>query len=417
MNNLDEIYNQALEMLKKGSSKEEALLKFAEYKNELAPLLDISSVLLSVPKNIVPTPLMRRQYAIVPAKRLWLAWLHISKFAGVSVGLMLLISALSVTVYQAESSTPGNALFALKKGGENLQLILSFSQSQKASLQVAIAQQRLSDAQQIFNDPASNEQQKTAALNELSAQTASAVAEVNTVAVSDPKSADSPPLLSSLDSITKQQKTLLTAIRPDSQIKTAANSALVALGSDTAKLSAIKQTIAVAANDQEALAKLSSDPNSIAAFGPITQASSSQITVEQITFAINSQTVIKDDSGGSLLPADLKDGDKASVVGEKNNNQLLAQQIFITNTSADSTSTEAAAGEPAVKSAITQTSNGLATATASSTLSSAGIKKTASQNSTSTQPDQGNFNSSDANNTSTVTGTFIIETPAPQAAN
>ena len=73
---------------------------------------------------------------------------------------MLLISALSVTVYQASNSIPGNALFALKKGGENLQLILASSQTQKASLQVAIAQQRLSDAQQIFNDPASNTEQK-----------------------------------------------------------------------------------------------------------------------------------------------------------------------------------------------------------------------------------------------------------------
>jgi len=415
MNNIDEIYNQALEMLKKGRSKQEVLLKFAKCKNELAPLLDISSVLLSVPKNIVPTPLMRRQYAAVPVKRLRLAWLHISKFAGVSVGLMLLISALSVTAYQAESSTPGNALFALKKGGENLQLILASSQTQKASLQVAIAQQRLSDAQQIFNDPASNEQQKTAALNELSAQTASAVAEVNTVAAADPKSADSPPLLNSLDSITQQQKNLLTAIKPDSQIKTAANSALVALGSDTAKLSAIKQSIAVAADNQEALAKLSSDPNSVAAFGTITQASSSQITVEQITFNITPQTTIQDDNGNSLLPSDLSDGSKASVVGEKNNNLLLAQQIFITSTSTN-TDAATATGEPTVKSAITQISN-TATATASSTLSSAGIKKAAAQNSTSTVPDQSNFNSSYANNTSTVTGSFIIESPAPQSAN
>src|ERR1035437_7813344 len=106
MNNLDEIYNQALEMLKKGSSKQDVLLKFSQYQNELAPLLDISSILLSVPKNIVPTPLMRRKYAAVPAKSFWLAWLHISKFASVSVALMMLISAFSVTAYQVSKSTP-----------------------------------------------------------------------------------------------------------------------------------------------------------------------------------------------------------------------------------------------------------------------------------------------------------------------
>jgi hypothetical protein len=410
MNNLDEIYNQALEMLKKGQSKEEVLVKFAQSKNELAPLLDIASVFLTMPKNIVPTPMMRRKYAIVPTKRLWLAWLHVSKFASVSVGLMLLVSALSVTAYQASKSVPGNALFTLKKGEESFRLVLASNQNQKASLQVAIAQQRLSDAQQIFNDPASNAQQKTAALNELSAQTTSAVAEVNTVAITNPKSADSRPLLTSLNSITREQKTLLTAIKPDSQIKIARSSALEALGNDTAKLSAIKQTIAVASNDQEALAKLSSDPNSVAAFGLISQATSSQVTVEQITFNITSQTTIQDDAGNSLLPGDLRDGDKASIVGEKNNNQLVAQQIFIISAP---TNTATTTGEPAVKSAITQTPNNSALSGTSSILSTGSPKRNPEQNSTSTQLGR---NATTTNDDDTVTGLFIIETPNPQFA-
>jgi hypothetical protein len=391
MNNLENAYNQALEMLKKGHSKEEVLIKFAEFKNELSPLLDISFQLLTLPKNIVPTPMMRRKYAVVPAKRLWLAWLHVSKFASISVGLMLIISALSVTAYQASVSTPGNALFALKKGEESIRLVLAFNQNRKASLQVAIAQQRLSDAQQIFNDPTSNAQQKTAALNELSAQTASAVAEVNTVAATNPKSADSHPLLSSLDNITQQQKNLLTAIKPDSQIKNAANSALVALGNDTAKLSAIKQTIAVAGNDQEALAKLSSDPNSVAAFGLISRATSSQITVNQITFNITPQTTIQDSASNSLLFSNLHDGDKASVVGEKNNNLLVAQQIFITSTSTDNT----------------------ASTSASSTVSVVNIKKPAGQSSTTIQSEEGSSTSTHADS-NVVTAPWIVDTPASQ---
>jgi len=404
MNNLDEIYNQALDMLKKGHSKEEVLVKFAQFKNELSPLLDISFQLLTLPKNIVPTPLMRRKYAAAPAKRLWLAWLHVSKFASVSAGLMLLVSVLSVTAYQASKSVPGNALFALKKGEENFRLVLASNQNKKASLQIAIAQQRLNDAQQIFNDPASNADQKTAALNELSAQTASAVAEVNTVAATDPKSDASHPLLNSLDSITQQQKNLLTAIKPDSQIKNAANSALLALGSDTAKLSAIKQTIAVASNDQEALAKLNSDPNSVAAFGEISQASVTQITVEQITFIITSETAIQDSSGKKLLPSDLSNGNKASVVGEKNNNRLLAQQIFITNASTDAA-------------VAAQTSNSAASTSASSTVSAVNTKKPAGQNSTTVQPAEGSSTSTAAN-PNTDSGSFILhqifDTPASQ---
>jgi Domain of unknown function (DUF5667)/Domain of unknown function (DUF5666) len=404
MNSVDEIYDKALTMLKKGHSKEEVLVKFAQFKNELAPLLEISSALLLVPKNIVPMPLMRRKYAAVPVKRFWLAWLHVSKFAGASAAVMLLASALSVTAYQASTSIPGSPLFALKKGGENLQLILALSQTKKASLQISIAQQRLSDAQEIFNNPSSNTDQKTAALNELSAQTASAVAEVNTVAIADPKSAASNPMLNSLDSLTNQQKNLLTGIKPDSQIKTAQNSALAALGNDTAKLSAIKQTIAVASNDQSALAKLSSDPNSVAAFGQISQATTSKITVEQITFSINSQTIIKDNSGQTLLPSELKNGDKASVVGEKISNLLLAQQIFITGSSASSTNIAATAtttGE--VKSALTQTPNITA---ASSTTSEAEFKKPDNQTSTTTTVNP--------NNASVHT---IFEDPRPQFAN
>ncbi len=410
MNNLENIYNQALEMLKKGHSKEEVLVKFAQFKNELDPLLDISFNLLTLPKNIVPTPLMRRKYAVLPAKRLWLAWLHVSKFASVSVGLMLLISALSVTAYQASKSVPGNALFALKKGEENFRLVLASNQSQKASLQIAMAQQRLNDAQQIFSDPTSNVQQKTAALNELSAQTTSAIAEVNTVAATDPKSAASPPLLNSLDSITQGQKNLLTAIKPDSQIKTAANSALLALSNDTAKLSAIKQTIAVATDNQEALAKLSSDPNSVAAFGPISRATSSQVTVEQITFNITPQTTIQDSASNSLSPGDLQNGDQASVVGEKNNNLLVAQQIFII-----ATSTETAATATETNSVITQTPDNSASTATSSTLSPISAKKPPTQNSTSTQIQQDNSTSTDVDS-NIVTAPWIVDTPASQYA-
>jgi hypothetical protein len=411
MNSLDEIYNQALTMLKKGRSKEEVLVKFAEFKNDLAPLLDVSSTLLAMPKNIAPTPLMRRKYAATPAKTFWLAWLHVSKFAGASVAVMLLISAFSVTAYQTSKSLPGNTLFPLKKDAENLQLILASDQTQKASLQVAIAQQRLSDAQQIFNDPSSDAAQKTAAINELSAQTTSAVAEVNSVAASDPKSADSPPLLNSLDSIAQQQKTLLSDITPDSQIKNAANSALVALGSDTAKLTAIKQTIAVASDDQEALAKLSSDPNSVAAFGPISQATGSLITVEQITFSITPQTTIQDDSGNTLLTSQLHEGDKASVVGEKSNSQLLAQQIFIT-----STTTSATAAQTPTSSPITLISVTGAAATTTSTAQTTNTEKLPTQSSTSTQPDQASSSSASVDNSNTVTGSFIIEDPTPQFA-
>lgn len=399
MNNLDEIYNQALEMLKKGSSKQDVLLKFSQYQNELAPLLDISSVLLSVPKNIVPTPLMRRKYAAVPAKSFWLAWLHISKFASVSVALMMLISAFSVTAYQVSKSTPGKALFAIKKGEENLQLVLASSRDKKASLQVSIAQQRLNDAKEIFSNPGSDGQQKNAALAELSNQTASAIAEVNTVA-SDPKSGVSHPLLTSLENITKEQKNLLAAIKPDSQINTAASSALATLDSNTAKLSAIRQSVAISTGNQQALVNLSANSNSVTAFGEISQVSAGKITVEQITFDINGQTVIKGPAGNSLLILNLQKGDKVNVVGIKNDNALAAQQILVTNQIATSTD----GGKPEVKSASTATS---------ATTSIASIKKNSAESASTI--DSSTFSSTTiVSDPNTAKGLFMFEDPTPQ---
>src|SRR6266404_2250444 len=151
MNNLDEIYNQALELLKKGFSKQEVLSKFPQHQEQLAPLLNLSGRLFAMPKSVIPTPLMQRKYAMQPARKLWLTWLHVSKFAGVSMAVMLLISAVTVAGYQAAISTPGKSLFAIKKSAEQLQLILATNQDDKAKLQVDIAQKRLEDAQQVLS--------------------------------------------------------------------------------------------------------------------------------------------------------------------------------------------------------------------------------------------------------------------------
>src|SRR5438552_397390 len=100
MNNLDDIYNQALDLLSKGHSQEEVLVKFAGHRNELAPLLEISSLLLAIPKNVVPTPLMQRKYAVAKVKSFWLTWAHVPKLAGVTMSIMLLVSAFAVMGYQ-----------------------------------------------------------------------------------------------------------------------------------------------------------------------------------------------------------------------------------------------------------------------------------------------------------------------------
>ncbi|MFI5205993.1 MAG: DUF5667 domain-containing protein, partial [Candidatus Paceibacterales bacterium] len=163
MNNLETAYNKAMAMVQKGRSKQEALLEFPEFANELAPLLDISLNLLMLPKIEAPRPAMQRKYALAPSKGFWLTWIHISKFAGVSMSLMLLVSALTVTGYAALKSGPGKPLFQVKKLAEQSQMLLAFNQNQQASIQLQITQSRLNDAREIFSTPASTSQQKTAA--------------------------------------------------------------------------------------------------------------------------------------------------------------------------------------------------------------------------------------------------------------
>ena len=321
---LENIYSEALEMLEKGHSKEEVLLEFTDYKTELEPLLDISASLLLMPKNAAPEPAMRRKYIAAPAKRVWLAWVHVSKFAGVSMSLMLLISAFTVAGYSALQS-----LFAVKKSAEQLQLLLASSQDKKADLQIAIAQKRLDEAQAIFSDPNSGADQKNAALNELASQTTTAVAQVDSAAKSDPQAATNNPLLSSLDNITKQQQALLSDIKPqDSTVTDAAQSALKELDKNTEKISEIKQSVAVADSGQ-ALASLTSDPNAVGVMGTISQLGKNQITVEKTAFTVNDQTVIKNSAGDTAAFSSLSLKMKVNISGTQGQKDILATQIII----------------------------------------------------------------------------------------
>ena len=392
MNNLETIYNEALEMLKKGHSKQEVLLKYSEFSQELSPLLDASSLLLLMPKNQAPKPAMQRKYVFASSKRLWLAWLHVSKFVGVSASVALLISAVGVTAYVGLHSAPGQTLFAVKKSAEQARLLLAYDQADKANLQVSIAQQRLSAAQQIFNDPNSNVEQKKAALTELTQQTSTAVAEVDNVTQKDPTSEQTHPLVQSLESINKQQKTLLAQIQPDTQIKDDASVALKTADANTAKISAIKESIAIANNDQS-LAQLAANPDSVAILGSVSQISSTGITVEKTKFTVTASTTIKDTQGNTVSLNDLAPKFKVNIVGLQDHNNLIAQQILVTSTTTADTASSTTQGE--VK--------GDSTTTATSILNN--IKKLE------LPKDDATTSSSTSN---TAIGSFILEDPAPQ---
>lgn len=400
MNNIEDIYNQAVQLLKQGHSKQEVLLKFAEQKNELAPLLDLSDSLFAMPKNIVPTPLMQRRYQLAPSKSFWLTWIHVSKFAGVSMSIVLLLSAFAATGYGVSKSAPGESLFALKKAGEKIELILTPNQTDKANLQVAIAQQRFSQAQAILNDPQSNPNEKTAALSELADQTSNAIAEVKSVTSSNPKSQASAPLVNTLDNLAKQQENLLAQIKPDSQVKTDAADALQTLALNTDKLSELKQSLAISNNNQS-LVKLNANQDAVTILGEIDQASSTAVTIQKTTFNINPQTVIKDAQGKTTDAKSLTAGTQVNIVGVKSKESLIAQQIFITQLP------QATSSIPEVKGVDTGTVS--TTDNKGSSTPMSGVKKITKDSFGSEQQ----ASNTPSSNSDTARGAFIIEDPNP----
>ncbi len=413
MNSIEEIYDQAIELMRKGHSQQDVLVKFADYKNELEPLLDLSHSLLSIPKNIVPTPMVNRKYALAKTKSFWLNWVPMSRLAAASLSLILVFSAFAATGYAAAGSLPGQALFAVKKIGEQVQLAFAGSAQNRANLQIAIAQSRLSDAQEVFSNPQSPADEKNAALNELTSQTSSAVAVVGSVAQNNPQSQSNPPLLNSLENITKQQQSLLTQIKPDSQIQAATNNALKTLGQNSEQLSQIKESVAVADSDQT-LTNLNSTSTAVAVLGQISQVSADQITVEKTTFQLDSQTTITDTNGDNLQIKDLSSGDQANVVGTQQKNAILAEQILVTSQIASSSASTTAGSTLVLTGSVPGTSLTGASSTATSTYPD--VKKPdktdaaqpVDKNGTSSTSPVLNF---DPNSDS---GSFILESPSPQ---
>ncbi|MDR3642106.1 MAG: DUF5666 domain-containing protein [Candidatus Doudnabacteria bacterium] len=419
MNSREDIFNQALAKLAAGHSKQDILASFNEANHDMSPLLDVSRMLLDMPKAIVPTPLMQRKYALSKTKLYWLKWSYTFKFAAVSSGLMLLLSAGAFTAYAARNSLPGNSLFALKRAEEKTQLIFAMDPQAKANLQIAFAQKRLDEAQQIFSNPSQNSQQaQTAALTELSSQTTNALAAAAGVTQTDPQAQSNKPLLNSLEDLTQKQQSLLKQIKSDKQIQTAAQTALTALNNNTKQLSQIKQAMTIADNSQ-ALAQLNNTSTMVTVLGVINTIQNGKITVEKITFNTDPQTVITNNSGDMLRLSDLSAGQTVNAIGKPEQNMLVATQILLTDgadsASGSTTTTTTIASIPGIAATTTAATESQPTAT-----STPGAKKVegafTSKNGTTTAESEATstpmFNFTPDPNV--ATGGFIIEDPAPK---
>jgi alpha-L-fucosidase len=238
---IEEILDQNIKASKQGS-----VLKNDD--KELLELLNVADSLYKLPKKAIPKPAMQRKFMLAPVKILWYSRFHFSKLATVSMSAILLFSAAGATGYAAWHSVPGQALFAIKKSAEGLQLKFAATPEKKATLYMEFSQKRLMDAQKVLNNPNSEPEFTKAAISELINQTKNTVDAVQTITKNE--SLDkAKPMVNALENITAKQDQLIKEIKPEG------NSDIVAKAKESAsesatKLAEIKKYIEVATNEQ-----------------------------------------------------------------------------------------------------------------------------------------------------------------------
>ncbi len=343
MKSKEDIFDQALRELKNGDSVKEILSRYPQYSAELSPLLLLSETLFSLPKKSVPRPSMRRKFVLAPAKS-WAfsSWLHITRFASVSMAAVLLLTGLAGTTYAALKSLPGEALFPLKKTAEKIQLQFTTDPLAKANMQVEIAQRRLSDAETVFSNPQKNSKQEIAALDELSQQTVEAAKTVQSVSANSSLTSNDHPLVQTFVDVTTKQQTLLNKIKNQQNVSVAVNTAQQA-NTEAKKVIAVM----AATNDKTSLIGLSGDPNSVAMSGTVTHVSADSLNVDKLNFLINSETTIVGQDGQAIQISKIASGTVVDIVGIKSNDLLYAKEIDVlgsgqkTSVSLQATSTTA----------------------------------------------------------------------------
>jgi hypothetical protein len=262
---------------------------------------------------------MQKKFILAPVKTFWLSWLHISKLAAVSMGILLFITAIAGTSYAVTRSVAGQTLFTLKKRAELLQLTFARSPEAKINLQLEISQKRLSEAQEVLKDPSVRPSQTTAVINELVTQTQNTVEEMGKVAKADPDPKKAQPMVKSLETLTSQQQQLIKEIKPANE-QTMVAKAEKTTQETTTKLAEIKQYIQTASNDQ-ALVDLKKEKDNLGATPGEVKSTSTDSSIESKTDNTNSTT------SASSTAQTVKKVGKPEVI-EKDPNTVLGTFII-----------------------------------------------------------------------------------------
>jgi hypothetical protein len=406
MKTIEEIFNQALQDVKKGASPNEAASKWPEHADQLIPFLQTAQKLWLIPKNQIPEPQMRRKFITAPAKT-WVlsAWIHAIRFSTASIAVMLFITGVGGTAYATFHSLPGQALFPLKKTAERVQLHLTSDPVAKASIQISITQKRLDEVEKVFKNPARDSAQEIAALTELSKQTTETASTVKKATTSNSFSGTDHPVVDSFAAVTKKQQVLLNGIKSQKDIKVATNSAFEATKE-------AKKVIAVfaATNDQASLIKLNATPNTVAISGTINVINKDSVTVEKTTFTINDKTEIKNSDEETLKAENLSPKTVVNITGLKDNGVLYAKEIVIIVP--DDTALGEVKGDSTHSTSTPASTSTVAKPSPTSTQPT--TKKTESFSSA--KKPETEASSTPIHDPNAAIGTFILEDPNPQFA-
>jgi hypothetical protein len=156
----EEILANCIEEIRSGKSTiEECTTRYPHLGQELRSLLEIAVNLK--PDDVTPSAEFNQRTKMrlfeemrpAPAKapQSWRIWQELAPskvLASVLLGVLILAMVGGSTVYAAQSSLPGDILYPVKTGVENLQLAVTTSAAVKANLHIKLAERRIDEVTQ-----------------------------------------------------------------------------------------------------------------------------------------------------------------------------------------------------------------------------------------------------------------------------
>lgn len=267
---------------------------------------------LTISKKSVPKPI--KQFRFAEAKT---AHRLSTIFLEVAAGLFAL---LLVVGFAAASSAPGQKLYTIKRAAEEARLDLIRDPAQQANKRLSLIEKRIQETEVIL-ESTGNDEQKAAALNELAAQTKSAVDTVREATGEQNGTTTNPELLASLTKIAEKQEALLQNL----------NNKTEEVGAEVApetKVAAEEVRSILATVNNHALATIGESTKAIK--GKISRIGKASLTIDgkEIIFIADTKVLLPDGETEAPLTI-LKTNMEVNVSAKINRDNLEALSILL----------------------------------------------------------------------------------------